>query len=211
MRGAKNKQFRLVFIAIMIMMLSLPFTAQPICSAEKIKVEKKQTEDSTNPQTYEPPAPAETTTNSTSPSLLVGGAVAVGVGVAMALGGGGGGSDGVDSTASAAAEPAPTLSPVGPSIAGKWGGVLRLVNHGTESVSATITQNGKDITITTNSTLPYGQNFVGHINTRGYVTVRDRKTHKIWTSYQGVANSHYLKIYDLVNNNEALDRLELRR
>jgi hypothetical protein len=153
---------------------------------------------------FKPSYPQETSSGSTTSTvLIIGGVVALGVG-ALALAGSGGDS-GDDATVC-------ETDPVGPSIAGNtWAGMLKLVSNGTQSVTATITQCGRDITITTSTTLEYGKQFVGSMGTNGDIKVYDQVTLEDWTTYYGQASTSYIKIYDKVQNGTKLDSLELSR
>ena len=103
----------------------------------------------------------------------------------------------------------------GPDVSGSgWHGTLIIENEGfegTEGVTASIVQNGQNITLRTSSTLAYAKLFNGKISNNGYITVRDAQTQKIWTSYEGFATRSYIKLYDFVNGNTAFDRLILSR
>lgn len=93
-----------------------------------------------------------------------------------------------------------------------WAGVLNLVNGYRENVSATVTQKGSSLTITTTSSQAYGQLFVGTIDSSGYVFVYDQTTGEDWTTHDGPpASSTRIEIYDYVNNFTGLDSLILKR
>ncbi len=161
------------------------------------------------------PAPQTTTTDSGKTDsgghtlLYAGigvGAVAVAAGVAAAVSGGG------SSSSESVAEPTPTLAPVGHDIGGKsWKGFLALVDGFKENVTATVSQNGASIVITTSSTQQYGKKFVGQISRDGKLLVYDQTTGEDWTTYQVSTRWNSIDIYDLVHDNKDLDRLYLRR
>ena len=180
---------------------------------------------------FKAPEPQETSETSSSKTwLLVGGAAALVAG-AVAIGSSGGGGGGGDSSATAAdsettastdsssststATTETVAEFTGPDVSGSgWHGTLIIENEGfegTEGVTATIVQNGENITLRTSSTLAYAKLFHGKISNNGYITVRDAQTQKIWTSFEGFATRSYIKLYDYVNGNTAFDRLILSR
>jgi hypothetical protein len=180
-----------------------PAYGEDVLSEKKTESAVDAGENTQVAEEFKPSYPEESKSGSGSTKLfIIGGAVALGVG-ALALAGGGSGGD---------STPACEVDPVGPSIAGNtWQGILRLVANGTQSVAATITQCGRDITITTTTTLEYGRTFVGSMGANGDIKVYDQITQEDWTTYYGQAKTNYIKIYDKVQNGTKLDSLELSR
>lgn len=155
------------------------------------------------------PLPEETTTSDTNNWLLYGGVTAVGVGIlALAIGSS-------DSGSSSSSTVDSGVDPVGPSIAGSdWLGTLNITqvgDEGNQGVSAVITQSGESITITTSSSLSYGQYYFGHTSASGYITVKDSTTNKIWTTHRGNASTNSIHLYDYVNDETSFDTLFLVR
>jgi len=206
----------LVFAASLLLTVSV----QPLMAAppEVLSDNKKQAVEDETPvegtvskSEYSTPPPEVETTNSTNQWLLYGGAAVLGVGiVAVAISELGSDSDGGGSSSFTS-----DLEPVGPSIGGNdWAGNLNITNEGfqgNEGVTAVITQDGESITISTSSTLTYGQYYSGHTSADGYLTVRDSATNKIWTTFKGNATTTLIQLYDYVNNNATFDTLFLAR
>ena len=213
--------FNTILSVIIIVCLSL-FNA-PICQADDVadiledvnKTAPPSTDDAAEEPAKGKPVKSnsetsgETVTNTSMPSD---GAVFIGLGVAglaalaLALGNSGG-----DDGGSTAAPPPAAVDPVGPSIAGTWSGKLTLINEGTELVTATVTQNGKNVQITTSTSLPYGKHFSGTMSSYGSMYMYDTATGQTWTTYGGNARPDRIGLFDYVNNFKDLDRLELRR
>lgn len=162
---------------------------------------------------YQPVEPRESKSeNDKKKWLIIGGAAAIGIGaIAIGAGGGGGSDGGGGGAGTSGLQPGCEKSPVGPSLAGQWQGVLDLKNYGSQPVSATITQCGERITIHTSSTLPYGQNFSGSVSSGGSILLKEGVTYQIWSSHLGPATSNSLRVYDYVNNQTQLDALKLTR
>ncbi len=97
------------------------------------------------------------------------------------------------------------------SVRGHWQGVLLLVNHGQQAVTATVGQEDCDISIQTSSGLPYGQYFTGHISSENELLVYDMQTGEDWTSYVSQATVTSFTIYDYVNDFSELDKLQLTK
>ena len=156
------------------------------------------------------PKTTTTTTGGSKTLLLVGaGAVALGA-IAIGSSAGGGGDGGSDDTA--ATVTAPSVPPVGADIAGDdWRGILLLVDGFREPITATVIQNGSQVTITTSSTQRYGQVFKGTIRTSGHMTLYDQTTGEDWTTFKGPATNRHIEMEDYVNNFTALDVLVLKR
>ena len=175
-------------------------------TAEPVPVEPEQVEQDGTSGT--------TVTNTSMPSdktIFIGLGIAGLAALGVALGSSSGGSSEDISSVDSTVPPPVSVPPVGPSIEGSWSGELRLINYGTEAVTAQITQNGGDIEIETTSTLPYGRYFSGTINKSGYIYVMDADTGQTWTTLEGNASSHHIRLYDYVNNFKNVDRLELFR
>lgn len=151
-----------------------------------------------------PPAPQKETTSSTGKTLLyVGAGVAVIAGVALAVSSGG---------SSSTSTPVVKDTPVGADLDGKsWYGYLTLVDGYKEPVTATVTQNGADLEITTSTTQEYGKKFVGTISKAAFIKVEDQTTGETWSTQFGNASWNKIVIYDYVHLYSALDRLALAR
>lgn len=165
--------------------------------------------DDTSQGEFNASVPEESTTSSTGKWLLYGGLTAAGVGIlAVAIGSSGG-----DDSSSSFVES--DVTPVGPSIAGNdWFGTLSIAdksNVGGQAVTGVVTQEGDIVTITTSSTLAYGQHFIGKISSNGYLKVLDTGTNQTWTTHRGNASTHSIDLYDYVNNYSTYDTLFLNR
>jgi hypothetical protein len=156
-------------------------------------------------------SPKTKTTGSSKTMLYVGaGAVAAGalaIGLAASGGGDGGGSNDPPTTPIT-----PSVPPVGADIAGDdWSGILLLIDGLREPITATVTQNGSQVQITTSSTQRYGQVFSGTIRPSGHMLLYDQTTGEDWTTFKGPATSTHIEMEDYVNNFTALDVLVLKR
>lgn len=185
-------------------------------------------------------APSTEKSSSSGNALLIGGIGLAAVGAVLAAAGSGGGSDSAVDSGTATApvkEPAPEekeekeekkeskpkittprddnppdSEPVGPDIrGGDWSGYLYLVHGDKENVTASISQNGNHLIITTSSNQEYGRKFVGNINDSGSIRVYDQKTGELWTTHEGPATKKRIDLYDYVDHYQALDRLYLER
>ncbi len=110
---------------------------------------------------------------------------------------------------------APGSKPVGPDLRGGWSGYIDLVGKERESVSASVSQNGNYIVITTSSHQKYGRKFVGNIKENGFILAYDQTTGEDWTTHNGPATENRIDLYDFVNIEKHgyhdLDRLMLKR
>lgn len=159
-------------------------------------------------QKYESAQPKESKgQDSKTKWIIIGGTAAIGIG-AIAIGAGGGSSGGGGGGSN---QPACEEELIGPSLAGEWQGVLDLKNYGSQPVTATINQCGERITITTSTTLPYGQSFSGRVSSGGSILLKEGVTYQIWSSHLGPARTNDLRVYDYVNNQTQLDSLKLSR
>ncbi len=212
--NVKVKQgFGLVFAASMLISFCVqPGFSQEIEALSDNKKKAVQTSDAKTLSKSEyktAPPPEVETTSSTGKWLLYGGLTAAGVGIlAVAIGSS-------DSGGSSSSATTPAIDPVGPDISGSdWIGTLTVTNEGnegSESVTSVITQSGADVTISTSSSLAYGQYYSGHTNESGYLTVRDSATNKVWTTHKGNASASSIQLYDFVNDNTTFDTLFLVR
>ncbi len=141
--------------------------------------------------------------------LWIGAGVAGAALLGVALGGGGGGSDAPADTPET--PPPAEESYSGPAIAGEWSGELDLVKFEPESITATITQQGENITIRTTSSRPYGRLFTGTIDNNGAMLVYDQETGEDWTTSEGNATEKNIVLTDWISGEGKLDRLELHR
>jgi len=184
----------------------VPATAIAEDGSNKADAEGEVTEKPS--QKYQSVQPEENkSTNSKTKWIIIGGSAAIGIG-AIAIGAGGGSSGGGGGGSS---QPACEEELIGPSLAGEWQGVLDLKNYGSQPVTATISHCGERITITTSSTLPYGQSFSGRVSSGGSILLKEGVTYQIWSSHLGPARSNDLRVYDYVNNQTQLDSLKLAR
>lgn len=213
--NVKVKQgFSLVFAASMLISFCVqPGIAQEIEALSDNKKKAVETNDAKTVEKgeYTAPPPEVESTSSTGKWLLYGGLAAAGVGiVAVAMSGGDSGGSGGSS-----ADTTPDVAPVGPSLAGDdWGGRLTIRQEGSEgeeSVTGVVTHSGESVTISTSSTLAYGQYYTGHTSASGYITVRDNATNKVWTTHYVNATSTSLQLYDFVNDTADYDTLVLIR
>lgn len=184
-----------------------PVPATAIAEDENSKVEVEQEVTTKKAEKYQSIEPKETKSGSNKTKwLVIGGAAAIGIG-ALAIGAGGGSSSGGGGSSQSACDE----EPIGPSLAGQWQGVLDLKNYGSQPVTANVTHCGDHITISTSSTLPYGQNFSGSVSSGGSLLLKEGATYEIWSSHMGPARSNDLRIYDYVNNQTQMDSLKLTR
>ena len=157
-------------------------------------------------------SPETKTTGSSKTMLYVGaGAVAAGaLAIGLAASGGGGGGGG--SNDNPITPITPSVPPVGADIAGDdWSGILLLIDGLREPITATVTQNGSQVQITTSSTQRYGQVFSGTIRASGHMLMYDQTTGEDWTTFKGPATSTHIELEDYVKNFTALDVLVLKR
>lgn len=149
---------------------------------------------------------------SSSNTLLYAG---LGLGAAVAIGVGLSGGGGSDPAPVVTPDPEPVADPVGADLAGtNWSGVLVLGKKKTqikENVTATITQNGTEIEITTSSTQEYGKHFKGKIDKNGEILVYDQTTGEDWTTYEKPAKWNAVDLFDKVDDLTDLDELYLSR
>jgi hypothetical protein len=156
------------------------------------------------PQEDTPPEPQTETSSSTGKTLLyVGAGAAVIAGAALAIGSMGSSS----SSTTVVKDP-----PVGADLDGKtWSGYLDLVDGFKENVTATVSQNGAALEITTSTTQEYGKKFVGVISKAAFIKVEDQTTGETWSTNYGNATWNKIVIYDYVHFYTALDKLYLTR
>lgn len=181
--------------------------------------------------------PSTEKSNTSGNALLYGGIGIAVVGAVLAAAGSGGGSDSAVDSGTAATpvedpppqkkeekkesrpkittpkdENPPDSKPVGPDIrGGDWSGYLDLVHGVKENVTASISQNGNHVIITTSSNQEYGRKFIGNINESGSIRVYDQRTGELWTTHEGPATKKRIDLYDYVDHYQALDRLYLER
>ncbi|WP_163335694.1 hypothetical protein [Desulfopila sp. IMCC35008] len=225
---------RLVIIVVMASSLSLQTAFAQTASPPQNSADTPTTDEA-----FSAPTPEESAeSSSTKTWLLVGGAVAIGLG-AVALGSGGGGGDSSTATEPVIEETQATSSSsndedqtqddddddeeieedepdtpyTGPDLNGSWNGFVNLVNEGNEnvSVSASVSQDGKNISISTSSPYSYARSFSGKISSSGDIKVKDNNTGEIWTTHSGAASANSIRLFDWVNDYTDLDRLELSR
>lgn len=111
-------------------------------------------------------------------------------------------------------EPEEPAAPyTGPDLNGSWSGFVNLVNKGNEnvSISASVSQDGENISINTSSPYSYARSFSGKISSSGNIKVKDGNTGEIWTTHSGAASASSIRLYDWVNDFTDLDRVELSR
>lgn len=150
------------------------------------------------------PEPQTETSNSTGKTLLyVGAGAAVIAGAALAIGSVGGSS----SSSTVVKDP-----PVGADLDGEnWTGYLDLADGIKENVTATVSQNGAALEITTSTTQEYGKKFIGVISKAAFIKVKDQTTGETWSTNYGNATWNKIVIYDYVHLYSALDKLYLTR
>lgn len=182
-------------------------TTETIVESKTASVDTADTTDESKAE-YVAVPPEETTSDDTSKWLLYGGSAALGVGIlALAI-------SAIDSDSDSESS-VTSVNPVGPDIAGSnWAGTLTISNtgyEGSQGVTAVITQIGRSITITTDSSLSYGQYFSGSISSGGYISVRESVTNQLWTTHNGNASTTAIRLYDYVNNYSSYDTLFMIR
>lgn len=90
--------------------------------------------------------------------------------------------------------------------------MIDLVGFQGENITATVTQNGNYVVITTSSHQKYGQKLVGNIAPDGFMKLYDQRTGEDWTTHYGNATSTKIDLYDFVDNNyNDVDRILLQR
>lgn len=96
---------------------------------------------------------------------------------------------------------------------GGWSGYVNLVNSGNTNtpISASVSQDGGSITISTSSPYSYARVFSGKISNGGYIKVKDHSTGETWTTLHGSASANHFVLYDYVNDFTDLDKLEVSR
>ncbi len=77
-----------------------------------------------------------------------------------------------------------------------------------ESITATITQSGDEITIDT-SLSGLGSYFTGNIQSGGFLWLTDASDGETWTTIEGAASSSYIVIQDYVTDPDDPDELLL--
>ena len=161
----------------------------------------------------EPALPQPSRAGGHNTLLWVGAGVAGVAVLALALGGGGGGDGGGGGgETTSTPTPPPADKPFsGPIISGQWSGSIDLVEFDPETVTASITQDGENVTITTSTSRPYGRKFVGTIDEKGVMLVYDQETGEDWTTSEGNATETTIILTDWVSESGDLDRLELHR
>lgn len=190
---------------------------------------------------FSAPEPEESTSSNKTTWLVIGGAAVIGLGALALGGGGGGGSsddqaltvetistetdssssddeddddDDDDDSSDDFTDDDSSSTYTGPDLnGGGWNGYVNLVNYGNEnvSISATVSQDGRSITISTNSPFSYAKSFRGTISDGGYIKVKDQSTGETWTTHSGSASASHFAIYDYVNDFTDLDKLEVSR
>lgn len=104
---------------------------------------------------------------------------------------------------------AATPAPAGPNLAGSWSGLFLDATTGArESITATITQSGSEITIDT-SLSGLGSYFTGSIQSDGFLWLTDASDGETWTTLSGAATARYLVIQDYVTDPDDPDELVL--
>jgi hypothetical protein len=222
---------RIAVITVMALSLSLQ-----TASAQSTSPPQDSPDQQTADSTFSAPEPEESTESNTTTWLAVGGVVVLGLG-AVALGSGGGGDDSSQAIESVIETSSTTSSSnddddteesdddeeieaeetvdtyTGPDLNGSWSGFVNLVNEGNEnvSISATVSQSGGSISISTSSPYSYARSFSGKISNSGDIKVKDGHTGETWTTYSGAASESSIRLYDWVNDFTDLDKIELSR
>ena len=141
--------------------------------------------------------------------LYAGGAIGLAAIAVAALAGGGSSGSGSSSPST------PSTPVVGPDLNGSnWLGFLDIKDTrsaGYQNISATIVQNGSAVQINTSSTLDYGHQFNGSIDSSGNMLMYDSITGEDWTTHYSKATANSVDLYDYVNNLKELDRMLLNR
>lgn len=109
--------------------------------------------------------------------------------------------------------------PVGPSIGGKnWSGIyFRSDGKEREEITATVSQKGDTIVITTTHSRAEGKRFTGTITPSGKMSLTDGYDGETWTTFFGPVTANYIKVADFVERPEPgeprppLNEIELRR
>ena len=93
----------------------------------------------------------------------------------------------------------PNTRPVCADLSGQWSGMIDLTGNNGESVTATITQDGGKLQITTSSKQSYGQVFIGEIDSSCHILNYEQKTGQDWSTNSGPANANSINLYDYVD------------
>lgn len=109
--------------------------------------------------------------------------------------------------------------PVGPSVGGKnWSGTyFRSDDRAREQITATVSQKGDALVITTTHSQPEGQRLTGTISPEGKMSLTDAHDGETWTTFYGPASANYIKLADFVERPEPgeprppLNVIEIRR
>ncbi|MDR3089166.1 MAG: hypothetical protein LBU39_05040 [Desulfobulbaceae bacterium] len=111
----------------------------------------------------------------------------------------------------------PGVTPVCADLSGQWSGTIKLVGAkaGSASVSATISQDGGRIQISTSSSMAYGKTFIGSIDSGCHMLIYDQTTGEDWSTHRGPASPGRIALYDYVDIScygySRLDELVLTR
>ena len=84
-------------------------------------------------------------------------------------------------------------------LSGQWQGMIDLTGVPSQSVTATITQDGGKIEIQTSSPFSYGQVFIGDIGPDCNILNYEQKTGQDWSTHEGPANANSINLYDFVD------------
>jgi hypothetical protein len=99
----------------------------------------------------------------------------------------------------------PRPDPVGPDLEGAWTGHFYITDHtdgyrkAEQAMTATVLQDGAEITMTTDLAQGRWRSFSGSIDVTGHLHVRDASG-QTWTSYFGASQPNRLKIADFVED-----------
>ncbi|GJL81671.1 MAG: hypothetical protein DHS20C01_13050 [marine bacterium B5-7] len=97
----------------------------------------------------------------------------------------------------APAKPAAGVAVVGPNLNGKWSGYYKSINGHLDYLSATITQTGRRVTITTTKT-GLVHMLSGTIDGAGHMLMYDASDGEDWTTLYGPASVNSINLADYV-------------
>lgn len=89
---------------------------------------------------------------------------------------------------------------VGTKISGNnWSGFFLNTETGTrESLTATVTQDGDAVTITTTKDFPPAQMFTGTISSNSTLRLTDASDGEVWSTHFGPATNNFIKVADFL-------------
>jgi len=104
----------------------------------------------------------------------------------------------VDPLSGGGPNPTTQQTVVGPNLNGNWAGYYKSIEGHYENLTATITQVGANITITTTKKSGVARELKGRINSVGHMLLYDTFDNEDWTTFYGPASARSINLADLV-------------